>query len=288
MTTDGHNSSSFEHHHLDQVFDAFRLSTKERILVMSLLERGVQRASTVARYCALPRNTVRGLLDKLVGDGILVRTRHGNTHYYAVEQINRLESQLKEKRAVVLEEISRQLDALKKAGTAFANQSLASKRPRVTFYEGEDGLRRVYEDTLLSSEGIRSWGSFDSNREMIPNYFPKYYKRRAKKGIHLTLIHPDSPLARTAILEDKKELRTSVLVPHEVLDLTPEIQVYDDKVNIVSGRDKLGIIIESREISDALKSIFDLSFKGANALYAKLNEKTRLKDKKRRVRSKYK
>ena len=48
----------------------------------------------------------------------------------------------------------------------------------------------------------------------------------------------------------------------------PEINVYDNKVMIASWREKLGIIIESAEIADAMKKIFELAWAEAKRLDA--------------------
>jgi hypothetical protein len=68
-------------------------------------------------------------------------------------------------------------------------------------------------------------------------------------------------LVRCALLWSGAELRQSILLSSNVFNLTPEIQVYDNKVNIISWGDKLGIIIESEELLNALKAILDLSYR---------------------------
>lgn len=58
----------------------------------------------------------------------------------------------------------------------------------------------------------------------------------------------------------------SALVPHEQFGFSPEINIYDNKVMIASWREKLGITIESKEIADALRKIFELSWAEAKRL----------------------
>jgi len=50
-------------------------------------------------------------------------------------------------------------------------------RPKVLFYEGREGLEKVYEDTLTSHETIRAYANVNEMHEALPNYFPEYYKR---------------------------------------------------------------------------------------------------------------
>ena len=55
---------------------------------------------------------------------------------------------------------------------------------------------------------------------------------------------------------------------------TPEINIYDDKVMIASWREKLGIIIVSEEIAEAMKTIFELSWAEARRLDQKVEQRT--------------
>ena len=62
------------------------------------------------------------------------------------------------------------------------------------------------------------------------------------------------------IKEDKNENRESAIVPEDKYYFSPEINIYDNKVMIASWREQLGIIIESEEISDAMKKAFELAW----------------------------
>jgi sugar-specific transcriptional regulator TrmB len=250
---------------LHELFDAFKLNDKERKVAQCLCNSGPQRASIVAKEVEISRNTVRGILDKLVGDGFLVRSRKKNTHHYAIETAEGLRRAISVRRRKMLEDSDQQLQALERSASSLTNVS-RSRRPQVTFYEGFDGIRNVMEDTLTSREHLRSWASFDINQETLPAYFRTYYKRRARRGIRMVSIHPDTPLARRHHSQDKKELRKSLLIPIKRFNLTPEIQVYDNKLNIVSWRDKIGVIVESEEIARAIKSIFDLCYECASKI----------------------
>jgi hypothetical protein len=131
------------------------------------------------------------------------------------------------------------------------------------FYEGVDGLKYIYEDTLHAQEPIRAWASIDDMHAEIPNYFPRYYRRRAEKGISIRAIFPDTPGSIERVAHDAEEARESLLVPESEYSFHPEINVFDNKVTIASLREKLGIIIESAEIADAMKKIFELAWLGA-------------------------
>lgn len=262
---DGHISSDVYYFlMLEQFLSSLQLTEKERFVFRTVLALGAQPASVVARHLEIPRNTVRSILDGLVRRGLLVRSRRASTQYYAVDTFENLQRLLEHREEQVLHDLTLQRRALSASKEELLSWTHASSRPKVTFYEGWSGVEKVYEDTLTAREGeLKAWASYEANNEALPEYFKTYYVRRAKKGIHMTSIHPDGPIAEQHLKEPDRELRTSALVPTTVFNIGPEIQMYDNKVNIVSWKEKLGIIIESHEIADAMKAIFDLSFEAA-------------------------
>ncbi len=141
-----------------------------------------------------------------------------------------------------------------------------STKPKVTFYEGDDGLKKVYENTLTSSETLRSFASFDSLHGILPDYFKTYFKRRTKNKIGIRSIHPDTRLARENVKRDIEVDRESRLIPADKYNFTPEMQIYDNKVAITSLKEKLGIIIESQEIYEAMSVAFELAWNEATRL----------------------
>jgi len=100
----------------------------------------------------------------------------------------------------------------------------------------------------------------------LPDYFPKHYQRRAKKGIKIKGIIPKTELALERTKHNQEELRQSTLIPADKFYFSPEINIYDNKIMIASWREKLGIIIESEEIADAMKKIYQLAWAEARRL----------------------
>jgi hypothetical protein len=102
--------------------------------------------------------------------------------------------------------------------------------------------------------------------KVLPDYFPQYYKRRAGKNIKIKAIFPDTPAARKRAKHNKEEARETFLIPREKYAFSPEINIYDNKIMIASWREKLGIIIESTEIADAMKKVYELAWVQAKRL----------------------
>lgn len=248
---------------LTNLLKSFQLTSKEMKVFTKVLEFGSQPASQIARLCEMPRNTVRSILDGLVKKGLMVKTNRANAQYYATEKKENLIRALKYKKIRMEDEINHQINLLESYGDELSARHWAKARPRITFYEGIAGLEKVYEDTLTAKTGLKSWASTDEMLETMPDYFRTYFRRRTEKGIPMRSIHPDTSSAKDIAGRNEDELRESALVPAEKFYWTPEIQVYNDKVNIASWKDKLGIIIESQEIADSMRTFFDLAFEAA-------------------------
>ena len=250
---------------LENFLRSLDLTNKEVKVFMKVLELGAQPASSVARACEMPRNTVRSILDVLVKKGVMVKTRRANTQYYATEKKENILRALKLKKVRQEEALAEQIQLLESYGDELDSHHFAKSRPKITFYEGVSGLEKVYEDTLTAKTGLLSWASCDDMLEAMPVYFDTYFKRRTKKGIAMRSIHPDTPDAQDIASRNTDELRQTALIPTDKFYWTPEIQIYNNKINIASWKEKLGVIIESEEIADAMRIIFNLCYEAASA-----------------------
>lgn len=252
---------------MKNVLQDLGLAPKEVEVYLVILELGTQPASVVARKVKIPRNTTRFLLDRLVEKGFVRKAIRANTQLYTPEEPKNLVNQLERKRVDENAILDKKIEAVKTVMAELqTHHRPQANRPRVTFYEGDEGLVKVYEDTLTSGEALRSIASFDAMHGALPDYFKTYYQRRAENGIMIRSIHPDTPLAREKTANDKKEMRVSRLVPAKKFNFTPEIQFYDGKTVITSWKERLGILIESREVYEAMGALFELAWQEASRL----------------------
>jgi sugar-specific transcriptional regulator TrmB len=240
----------------------FGFSEKESEVYMALLELGRGSVSKISLKAQINRTTGYDILNSLVAKGVVSISGKEPKQEYAAESPEALTQYLKrvaEQTAIHIrksEELTPEFDLL------FAKKN----RPKIRFYEGTDGLKNVYEDTLTSSEPIRAYATVDDMHNALPNYFPEYYKRRANKNISIRAIVPETETGKERKTHDLEEKREIAFVPADKYYFSPEINVYDNKVMIASWREKLGIIIESEEIADAMKKIYELAWAEAKRL----------------------
>lgn len=241
---------------LEQALLVLGFPDKDVRVYLALLELGQGTVSEITRHAGLNRTTGYDILDTLLNQGLVsISGKKPKQEYIAespVKIIQYLEQQKKDN-----EERLKKARQLLPELTSIHN---ISDRPKVKFYEGKDGLEQVYEDTLTSREPIRAFSTVDDMHRALPHYFPKYYQRRVEKGIAIRAIVPKTEIGIERSKHDRAEMRETALIPADKFYFSPEINIYDNKVMIASWREKLGIIIESAEIADALKKIYELAW----------------------------
>ena len=251
---------------LPTTLHALGFSAKEATVYVALLELGKGTVTEIARKASINRTTGYDILDSLASKGVVNVSGKEPKQEYAAEPPESVTTYLKHEAEAARERIQKAEVLIPQLRSVHATQN----RPRIKFYEGTEGLKQVYEDTLTSTETIRAYANAGEVNEGIPNYFPEYYKRRARKNIAIRAIFPQTPagIARSAF--DAEEKREVAFVPIEKYYFSPEINIYDNKVMIASWREKLGVIIESAEIADAMKKIYELAWAEAKRLDQKL------------------
>lgn len=244
------------------------LSEKEAAVYLALLSLGKGTVTSITRKAGINRTTGYDILNALATKGIVSISGKEPKQEYSSESPEHILQYLKRKQARLETQLRSAAEFIPELKTIHNVKS----RPKVRFYEGVEGLKEVYEDTLTSHEDLRSLAMVDQAENTLENYFPKYYQRRAGKNIAIRAIFTDSEGARNLKKKDGIEKRTSLIIPTNDFDLKPEINVYDDKVMIASWSEKLGIIIQSKEVANALKQLFELAWREAERLDKKSGE----------------
>ncbi len=237
-------------------------SEKEALVYLALLELGKRTVSPIARKSGINRTTVYDILESLISKGLVSISGKEPLQEYVAESPDKILKKIQD------EIETKQQELLQAQNLVPQLKSLhnITDRPKVMFYEGMKGVEQVYEDTLASHETILAYANVNEMHKALPDYFPKYYKRRTNKGIHIKAIVPSNEAGVERAGKDAEEARESALVPADKVYFSPEINIYDNKVMIASWKEKLGIIIESKEISAAMKTIYNLAWAEAKRL----------------------
>jgi len=243
---------------LNQALKSIGLGEKETIILAHLLQTGPMLASRLAQKTMLNRTTVYAILHELRDKGLVSTTyKHNVTRYQSIDPIL-LPDYLSRKQA----ELAKQEQSLREI-----LPQLVLKReksfilPKVQFFEGVEGVKQAYEDTLENNSGkilLDLTGIDAVMKKMGHDWLTYYLKKRVQLGIECRNIAPDSTEARESKGNDEKYMRVTKLLPAR-FNFNTEIDIYDNKVGIFTfvQDNPMALIIEDEAIAESMKTLFN-------------------------------
>ncbi len=235
---------------------------REAQLYLIGLELGAAPAADYARASNHNRITTYATLEDLVHRGWFTLEKRVRGKWYAPIAPEYLAVEVR-KNAEAFERALPELRSLRGS---------RGRTPQVRYFEGWDGVRRVYDDTLAAQSELLNFANSAVVRKHWPAYDSEYVEERVRRGIRLRGIAPDDAAGRRVHGEDKERLREIRLVPGSDFDFTNEINIYDHKVAICSfaavrgASDVFGVIIESKEVAETQRQIFEMAWRYAGVL----------------------
>lgn len=242
------------------------LTKNQAIVYEALLKTGPTTARAVFSASPLKRGLVYKVLDELVKQGIALKKEVlGKVAIFEPAHPAKLRelAEQKEKQAQ-----NAQIALGTVLGELTSNYNLASGKPGLRFYEGVSGIEHIYNDILATNETL-----YFVRTTYEPTYLKKilpitqsFVKKRVAKKIHAFCITPAD--TRTTEKEQKEHeakdktrlIDKRVWVDKALYNAPVEIDIYGNKVALISfAQELVGVIIESPQISQALRQIFTLA-----------------------------
>ncbi len=158
------------------------------------------------------------------------------------------------------------LPELKVSAAPPERQKENNSKSKIQLFEGQEGVKTVYEDTLASLEQIRAYASVPGASRFL-KLSPK--QRKAAHDINIQVIFPNTRETRERLAQNKEEAREAFAFRRGKSGFSAEINVYDNKVIFISPAENFGVIIESKGVADALKKALASSRKGTAILEKK-------------------
>lgn len=244
------------------------LSDKEIAVYLGLLEIGPQAASVVAHKAKLNRSTTYVVLADLLKKGFISRFSKEDLQIYVAASPDFLLEHVKSKRSEYEKYVQQMTEVIPQLKSL--NNPL-SIRPKVSFYDGEVGVKAVMEDTLTARGTLFCYSSLDKwLMSPLKDYIEDYGKRRVfEKKIPLKALVNTHSLSLDYLKHHyPKRLTTVKWIPAIYEIFENEINIYDNKVSIVSlsPNQMFGIILESEQIATTQKTIFDITWRGIEAM----------------------
>jgi len=239
---------------LIQTFLNLGLTDKESKVYLSLVEIGTNVVSRIAEKAKINRVTTYDILEKLKEKGFISTFTKQKIKYFSPTDPE-----------IIANNFDQKTKAFKDSLPELKRLKGETAHPRIQYFEGLEGIKAIYEDTLHAKTEILNFSNSEEIRKIWPTYDSDYVTKRAKKKIHLKGVIPADEAGKKVRAEDPLYFREMRLITKDKYNFTNEINIYDDKVAIISFADELiGMIIESHEIAETQRAIFQMVWEFAD------------------------
>lgn len=237
---------------------SLELSPAERAAYETLITQGTMAPPQLAKAAGLTRVNGYAALRGLAQKGLAKEKEINKKQIYSPEPPTRLKELARQK----AEAARASLEAVEAIIPSLMNQfAFISGQPGVSFYEGFDGIKQVYDATLKQpypDEVLVLRSIYDSR--LVDDYIITYVRKRAKLGIKSRLVGPYNtpPKGMNLLLYQRRYYDINKF------KLPTEIAIFGDKVSLISLRkDMNATVIQSRDVAQTFRIIFELLWAGA-------------------------
>lgn len=246
---------------LELLFRHAGLAEKQSKLYRLLLSNGEERVSSLSRKSGIKRGNVYALLRDLKTRGLVTEFEKGKITYFRPEPPERLVAIIdaREREATIAKSLA---SDLMPRLTSQWKESVG--RPVIRYFEGEKGIHEVFEDIYGPKKDV-VYGCVDLEKadEAFPAHIAdKLIPKRVRNNVVARSFVANSPLGKELAAKDNEQLRKTTLLEKSAYPLPAEIDVYEDKIAMLSFSkgEFIGVIIENKDFAESLRSVFRKAF----------------------------
>ncbi|MBU2565971.1 hypothetical protein KKG46_00225 [Patescibacteria group bacterium] len=234
------------------------LNETEAHIYEALLTKGPMTGSKIAEFSGIGRGNVYNAMQTLKAQH-LVTEKEGKIAVFEAAPPSSLEMML-----------TKQKNKIEQISASFGNilpllssdYRLSTGKPIVRVFEGIEGLKEIYNDTLLQTDTIYALVSPDEPAPQLFDWLTTtYVKKRVNKQIPVNVV-VNGTASQTSdyIAKNERELRTAKFVKNLDYKFSGEIDVFGDKVAFIAYKENelIGTIIENASIASTLRSTIKL------------------------------
>lgn len=238
----------------------FGLNQSQASAYMTLIQNGPITPPKLADLSGETRTNAYMLLEQLETLGLATQDEHTGKRTYRPQNPAALAELVKEHRQEALKRENELNNLMPELLSYFYTYS---EQPGIRFFQGEEGLKEIYEDTLRTGEDVY-FVRTPSEKETLGKDFFEWYKReRAERGITTYACTQRLPGKHYSQEEDAAHRMVRTWLRPEDYTAPVEVDIYGDKVAFISfGQELIGVIIESPQIAEGMRQILQLAQKG--------------------------
>ncbi len=252
-----------------QELTSLGLKDKEAAVYLSCLELGPSPVQPIARKAKVVRATTYVILESLMQMGLVTRYKEGKKTLFSAETPNQL-LRLLERQQEVIQEKKHDIEAVLPELQMLTKS--AGDKPSVRYFEGKEGLRAIRQEMIMQGRPGDVFYNFtpaDHLRGVFARDEDTHYTQRTSKGISAkTLFTTKSEKVKKEWLSTMSGKKTEIrFIPPERFPVPGGLTIYRDRIAMGSYTGKLfGVIIESEQMANMMRALFELAWDGAENL----------------------
>lgn len=261
---------------LDKILQKLGLSSKEARVYLAALELGAAPVQQIAKKATVNRPTTYVILESLMKKGLATSVERGKKVLFTAEPPEQLERLLARQQDEIEE---KRQDLLKILPELEAIFNLSENRPRVKFYEGKEGIIAAGQDFLNNIEPriiIYSFTPLDEILRVFPEFDKINPKERMERRLPTRVIYTNFS-GRLKDADSRKEMRETRFIPKDKFPFYTALSIVPNmKINLTTYKDRLlAVNIDSPEIANSLKAIWDLAWEAAEKYNTTVSSRTK-------------
>ncbi|MFH0928461.1 MAG: helix-turn-helix domain-containing protein [bacterium] len=242
------------------------LTEKEAKVYLASLELGESPVQDIARKAGVNRATTYVMIEQLTAKGLMTSVERGKKRYFFAESPDKIATRVR----LEIAELEEKMSSFKRVlPDLHALYDTSGEKPRVRFFEGEEGIINMLEDiheTLSPGVELRQVIAADDYYKMFGTYsaHDKHKDKLFSMDFHVrrlfTTDHEHLPVSKPEYRHTSEARR----LPKGQFPFSGELVILKNKIYLFTYSGKIiGIIIESEQLASLISSIFDLAWIGA-------------------------
>lgn len=228
------------------------LSPIEAKIYQTLITQGALSVAAIAQKTNLYRPQVYKYLPILINKDLVSESRHGQRKVYLAQSPRQLEK--------IAENIKIEVQGKIPALLQMYNSS--ELKPSVSYFEGEHGIRHIYEDLIATCKKGDIFYRYESprNYKALRKYIPDEYRERFRDRGEVERL-----IITNEITNEQKRQRLGRLIKvvprkYDLFDYDIAQLIYGNKVAFIDFRSETATLIESPIFAEFQRKIFKLLF----------------------------
>jgi sugar-specific transcriptional regulator TrmB len=225
----------------------------------TLLESGEMAAGEIIKKTALKRGDCYNKIYDLKKKGLIEEFSKNKKKYFRVNDPNNLDNLINAKYSEIADTKKMLESILPEIESTY---NLTYFKPRVNFYEGVDGFKKVLYDTLTAKSVIYTYVDIEAVQKYAKNINARYVQDREKMGKKKKVIAVNSIYNRKYFEKQGGTTTDIKFIDYPLKDFGAAMQIYDNKVSYLIMRDKMiSVLIEDSSVAKMHKGLFEFNWK---------------------------